>query len=346
MIILVDYMKILVTGGAGFIGSHFINHRLAVHPEDSIINLDNLTYAASLVNLEQVSNSPNYKFIKGDITDMSLVEDVIEGIDTVVHFAAETHVDRSILDPWPFIQSNLVGTYTLLEAAKKYKINRFHHISTDEVFGTLDLGDESKFSEKTLYNPRSPYSATKAGSDHLVRAYFHTYGLPVTISNCSNNFGPAMYPEKLVPLAIINALEHKNIPIHGDGKNERDWLFVEDHISAIELILEKGAIGETYLIGGLRNGISNLGIVKKILSLLGESEDLIKFVPDRLGNDRKYDIDWSKINKELGWEPKHDLDDALKITVDWYKKNQAWWKKIKEGEFKEYYEKQFGKLEL
>lgn len=338
-------MNLLVTGGAGFIGSHFINHRLIKHTEDSIINLDNLTYAASLVNLVQVVDSPRYKFIKGDVSDMALVEEVMDGIDTVVHFAAETHVDRSITDPWPFVQSNVVGTYTMLEVAKRHKVKRFHHISTDEVFGTLDLKNNRKFNEKTLYNPRSPYSATKAGSDHLVRAYFYTYGLPITISNCSNNFGPGMYPEKLIPLAIINAFEHKKIPIHGDGKNERDWLFVEDHISAIELILEKGKIGETYLVGGLRNGISNLDIVKKILFLAGEGEDLIKFVPDRLGNDRKYDIDWSKINKELGWEPKHDLDEALKITVDWYKKNEAWWKKIKLGEFKEYYEKQFGNLD-
>src|SRR3989344_3277459 len=337
-------MKLLVTGGAGFIGSHFINHWLSSHPDDSITNLDNLTYAASLANLQQVQDSPRYKFIKGDISDMSLVEEVIEGVEIVVHFAAETHVDRSILDPWPFVQSNLVGTYTLLEVARRENIKRFHHISTDEVFGTLDLNDKNKFNENTLYNPRSPYSATKAGSDHLVRAYYYTYGLPITISNCSNNFGPAMYPEKLIPLAITNALEHKKIPIHGDGKNERDWLFVNDHVSAIDLILQKGKIGETYLVGGLKNGISNLDIVKKILVLVGESEDLIKLVPDRLGNDRRYDIDWSKIKNELGWEPKHDLDEALKITVEWYKKNESWWKKIKSGEFKEYYEKQFGSL--
>ncbi|OGH11664.1 MAG: dTDP-glucose 4,6-dehydratase [Candidatus Levybacteria bacterium RIFCSPLOWO2_01_FULL_36_13] len=338
-------MKLLVTGGAGFIGSHFINHWLSSHPDDSITNLDNLTYAASLANLQQVQDSPRYKFIKGDISDMSLVEEVIEGVEIVVHFAAETHVDRSILDPWPFVQSNLVGTYTLLEVARRENIKRFHHISTDEVFGTLDLNDKNKFNENTLYNPRSPYSATKAGSDHLVRAYYYTYGLPITISNCSNNFGPAMYPEKLIPLAITNALEHKKIPIHGDGKNERDWLFVNDHVSAIDLILQKGKIGETYLVGGLRNGISNLDIVKKILVLVGESEDLIKLVPDRLGNDRRYDIDWSKIKNELGWEPKHDLDEALKITVEWYKKNESWWKKIKSGEFKDYYKKQFGNLD-
>ncbi|OGH03104.1 MAG: dTDP-glucose 4,6-dehydratase [Candidatus Levybacteria bacterium RIFCSPHIGHO2_01_FULL_37_17] len=339
-------MKLLVTGGAGFIGSHFINHRLANHSQDSIINLDNLTYAASLVNLQQVMESPRYKFIKGDISSMALIEEVMQGVDVVVHFAAETHVDRSILDPWPFIQSNIVGTYTLLEVAKKMKVKRFHHISTDEVFGSLELQSNEKFNENTLYSPRSPYSATKAGSDHLVRAYYHTYGLPVTISNCSNNFGPAMYPEKLIPLAITSALENKKIPIHGDGKNERDWLFVEDHISAIELILEEGKIGETYLVGGLKNGVSNVDIVKKILKILKKDEDLIKFVDDRPGNDRKYDIDWSKINKQLGWEPKYNLDKALELTIEWYKKNVDWWKKIKEGEFKEYYEKQFGKSDL
>ena len=337
-------MKLLVTGGAGFIGSHFINYWIKNHPEDNIVNLDNLTYAGSLVNLSQVIDSPKYEFVKGDISDMPLVEKIMQGVDTVVHFAAETHVDRSIMDPWPFIQSNLVGTYTLLEVAKKSKIKHFHAISTDEVFGTLELDKEHKFDEETKYNPRSPYSATKAGSDHLVRAYFYTYNLPITISNCSNNFGPAMYPEKLIPLAITNALEKKKIPIHGDGKNERDWLFVEDHISAIELILQKGKIGETYLVGGLKSGMSNIDTVKKILSIMGENEDLIQMVADRPGNDRKYDIDWSKINRELGWEPKHNFEDGLKITIDWYRQNQDWWKKIKSGEFKDYYAKQFGNL--
>jgi len=273
---------------------------------------------------------------------MGLVEKVMEGADIVVHFAAETHVDRSIMDPWPFIQSNFVGTYTLLEVAKKYGVQRFHHISTDEVFGTLELDKTAKFNESTRYDPRSPYSATKAGSDHLVRAYYHTYGVPVTISNCSNNFGPAMYPEKLIPLAITNALEHKKIPIHGDGLNVRDWLFVEDHVRAIELILEKGKIGETYLVGGLEKGMSNIETVRLILQLMGEDEGLIQFVKDRLGNDRKYDIDWSKIHRELGWSPKFSIEEALKISIDWYKENQDWWRKIKAGEFQDYYDKQFG----
>lgn len=337
-------MRLLVTGGAGFIGSHFVKHWLA-HHDDVVINVDKLTYAGSLENLKDHENNPRYQFVQGDISDMSLVEKVMQDVDVVVHFAAETHVDRSIMDPWPFIQSNIVGTYTLLEVAKKYNIKRFHHISTDEVFGTLEIGDENKFDENTRYNPRSPYSASKASSDHLVRAYYHTYDLPITISNCSNNFGPAMYPEKLIPLAITNILEHKKVPIHGDGRNERDWLFVDDHVSAIETILKKGTIGETYLIGGLKSSMSNIELVKKIVSLMGESEDLIQLVPDRAGNDRKYDIDWGKINRELGWEPKHNLDEALRITIDWYRKNEAWWKNIKEGEFKTYYTQQFGNLD-
>lgn len=335
-------MRLLVTGGAGFIGSHFVNYWINHHPEDDVINIDKLTYAGNLENLKGVINNPHYQFVKGDISDMALIEKVMQGVDTVVHFAAETHVDRSIMDPWPFIQSNLVGTYTLLEIAKKYNVKRFHHISTDEVFGTLDLDDTKKFDEETKYNPRSPYSATKAGSDHLVRAYYHTYGLPITISNCSNNFGPAMYPEKLIPLAITNVIEGKKIPVHGDGKNERDWLYVEDHISAIELILEKGKIGQTYLVGGMKSGMSNLDTVKKIIELMGADESLIQLVPDRAGNDRKYDIDWSKIHDELGWEPKYNFEEALKKTIDWYRQNEEWWKKIKSGEFQEYYLKQFG----
>lgn len=335
-------MKLLVTGGAGFIGSHFINYWMLHHPEDYIVNVDKLTYAGSIENLKNVQANSHYSFFRGDVSDMPFIEERMEGVDIVVHFAAETHVDRSIMDPWPFIQSNFVGTYTLLEVAKKNKVKRFHHISTDEVFGTLSLDGSQKFDEETKYDPRSPYSATKAGSDHLVRAYYYTYGLPVTISNCSNNFGPAMYPEKLIPLAITNAIEHKKIPIHGDGKNERDWLFVEDHVNAIELILDKGKIGETYLVGGLNKGLSNLDTVRKILSLMGESEDLIQMVKDRPGNDRKYDINWQKIHRELGWSPKFSFDESLKITIDWYRNNQDWWRKIKAGEFQDYYDKQFG----
>jgi dTDP-glucose 4,6-dehydratase len=326
-------MKILVTGGAGFIGSHFILYWMKNHPQDKIINIDKLTYAGNIANLLGVQENPNYSFICGDICNAEVVDEAMKGVDIVVHFAAETHVDRSIMDPLPFIHSNVVGTYVLLEAAKKYKIKRFHHISTDEVFGSLDLDDKSQFNEETKYEPSSPYSATKAGSDHLVRAYHHTYGLPITISNCSNNFGPAMYPEKLIPIAITNLLEGKKVPLHGDGKNIRDWLYVEDHIRAIELILDKGKIGETYLVGGMHKGISNLEVVKRILKLMGKSEDCIRLVKDRQGNDRKYDVDWTKINKELGWKPLHNFDEWLEKTIKWYKENREWWEKIKEEDY-------------
>lgn len=321
-------MKILVTGGAGFIGSHFIVYWMKNHPDDKIINIDKLTYAANIVNLTGVQENPNYTFVCGDICDTKIVDEVMEGVDIVVHFAAETHVDRSIMNPLPFINSNFVGTYVLLEAAKKHNIQRFHHISTDEVFGELELEQDAQFSETTPYNPSSPYSATKAAADHLVRAYHHTYELPITISNCSNNFGPAMYPEKLIPIAITNLLMDKKVPLHGDGKNIRDWLYVEDHVRAIELILNKGKIGETYLIGGMHKGISNYDVVKRILKILGMSDDYIKFVKDRPGNDRRYDVNWSKIHQELGWAPLHSIDEWLEKTVEWYKENRDWWENI------------------
>lgn len=324
-------MKLLVTGGAGFIGSNFILYWLKKYPDDQIINLDKLTYAGNLENLKSVEKNPNYKFVKGDICDSQLVYTLIknEKIDTIVHFAAETHVDRSIVNPAPFIKTNIEGTYTLLEAALKNKIKRFHHISTDEVFGALPLGKKEKFNEKTPYNPRSPYSASKAASDHLVRAYYFTYNLPVTISNCSNNFGPYQFPEKLIPLAITNIIDGKKVPVYGDGLYVRDWLYVEDHCEAIDLILHKGKIGETYFVGGLTEDISNLEVVKKILKIMGKDESYIEFVADRPGHDRRYAIDWSKINKELGWQPKHNFDIALEKTIKWYIENENWWKKLK-----------------
>jgi dTDP-glucose 4,6-dehydratase len=328
-------MKLLVTGGAGFIGSHFILYWMQNHPEDKIVNIDKLTYAANIVNLEGVQENPNYSFECADICNADAVNEAMKGVDTVVHFAAETHVDRSIMDPLPFIHSNVVGTYTVLEAARKHNIRHFHHVSTDEVFGSLDLDDPAQFTEETRYEPSSPYSASKAGSDHLVRAYQHTYGLPVTISNCSNNYGPAMYPEKLIPIAITNLLEGKKVPLHGDGKNVRDWLYVEDHVRAIEAILKKGKIGETYLVGGMNKGISNYDVVKQILKIMGKTDDDIKFVKDRPGNDRKYDIDWSKIHKELGWEPLHDLDVWLEKTIRWYEENRSWWEKIKAEDYQD-----------
>lgn len=321
-------MKILVTGGAGFIGSNFILYWLKNYPGDRIVNLDRLTYAGNLRNLRAVENNANYEFIKGDICDPKIVNDAIEGADLVVHFAAESHVDRSIEKPSDFVMTNVVGTQVLLDASLKNK-TRFHHISTDEVFGALELDSRVKFNENTPYDPRSPYSATKAASDHLVRSYFHTYGLPITITNCSNNFGPFQHPEKLIPLSITNALEGKKIPIYGDGLYVRDWLYVEDHCRAIDLVLKKGRGGETYCVGGTTSEINNLEVAKKILEILGKDEDEISFVKDRPGHDRKYAVDFSKIERELGWKPMAPFDEWLSETVHWYQTNEDWWKKLK-----------------
>lgn len=322
-------MKILVTGGAGFIGSNFILYWIKHYPDDQIVNLDKLTYAGNLDNLKLIENNKNYTFIKGDICDPDTVQKAMQGVDTVVHFAAESHVDRSIMEPAPFVLTNILGTQVLLAAALKNNIKRFHHVSTDEVYGSLELDSKEKFSEETKYNPRSPYAASKAGSDHLVRAYFTTYGLPITISNCSNNFGPYQYPEKLISLTITNIFEGKKVPVYGDGLNVRDWLYVDDHLRAIELILQKGKIGETYCVGGLTEDVNNLEAVKKILEILGKGEDQIEFVSDRLGHDRKYAMDWTKIKNELGWKPLHNFDEYLESTVKWYKDNELWWKKLK-----------------
>jgi dTDP-glucose 4,6-dehydratase len=336
-------MKLLVTGGAGFIGSNFILYWLKKYPEDFIVNLDKLTYAGNLENLTSVQDSPNYKFIQGDICDPKVANEAMQGIDTVVHFAAESHVDRSITEPSSFVRTNVLGTQVLLEAALGNKVKRFHHISTDEVYGSLNLDDKNIFNERTVYNPRSPYSASKAGSDHLVKAYFYTYGLPITISNCSNNFGPYQFPEKLIALAITNLLEDKNIPVYGDGLYVRDWLYVEDHCRAIDLILQKGKLGETYCVGGLTEDLSNLAILKKIIKLLGKTEDSLEYVKDRPGHDRRYALDWSKIKRELGWQPLHNFDEWLEKTVKWYQENDSWWKNVKNGEYKEYYQKQYSK---
>ena len=322
-------MKLLVTGGAGFIGSNFIHYWIKNHPDDFIVNFDKLTYAGNLANLKHVENNSHYSFRKGDIVDSQAVDEVMIGADVVVHFAAESHVDRSIADASPFVMTNVVGTQVLLEAAVKHNIKRFHHISTDEVFGALELGSEKKFTVDSPYNPHSPYSASKAGSDHLVRAYFDTYKLPITISNCSNNFGPYHHPEKLIPLAITNLIEGKKVPIYGDGKYVRDWLYVEDHCRAIDMILTNGKVGETYLVGGQTKDISNLEVIHKILNLMHEGEDKIEYVTDRPGHDRRYAIDWSKTNEQIGWEPQHDFDSALEKTIEWYKQNQDWWKPLK-----------------
>jgi len=322
----------IVTGGAGFIGSNFIHYIFKKYPDYKIVNLDKLTYAGNLENLKDIENNPNYKFVKGDICDADLVNDLVKECDAIVHFAAESHVDRSILDSGEFVRANVLGTQILLEAARMNN-KRFHHVSTDEVFGSLELEGDKKFNENTPYNPHSPYSASKAGSDHLVRAYFDTYGLPITISNCSNNYGPCQFPEKVIPFFITNLMEGKKVPLYGDGLNVRDWIHVEDHCGAVDAVLHKGKIGETYLAGGNAE-ISNKELTRKILELMGKGEEMIEYVKDRPGHDRRYAIDFSKIKKELGWEPKYNFEDGLKQTIEWYKNNEDWWKRVKSGEYK------------
>ncbi len=334
-------MKLLVTGGAGFIGSNFILYWMKNHPDDAVVNLDKLTYAGNLENLKNVEENPKYSFVQGDICDASVVNNAMQGVDTVVHFAAESHVDRSIIEPASFVMTNVVGTQVLLDAALKNNVKKFHHVSTDEVFGALPLDPLIKFDEKTPYDPHSPYSASKAASDHLVRSYYDTFGLPITISNCSNNFGPYQFPEKVIPLAITNLLENKKIPVYGDGLYVRDWLYVEDHCRAIDLVLQNGKLGETYCIGGLTADINNLEVIKKILGILGKSGDMIEFVKDRPGHDRRYAINWSKIKIELEWQPLHTFDEWLEKTVVWYQENKTWWQEIRSGAYKEYYEKQY-----
>ncbi len=321
-------MKILVTGGAGFIGSNFINYWLNKYPHDQIINLDKLTYAGNLENLNAVKDNPNYSFIQGDIADIKLLDSILPGVSLVIHFAAESHVDRSIIGPAIFIQTNVLGTQVLLDACLKHKIGHFHHVSTDEVFGALSLDSEVKFSEITPYNPRSPYSASKAASDHLVRSYGITFGLKYTITNCSNNFGPYQYPEKFLPLMITNLLQDKKVPVYGDGLYVRDWLYVEDHCQAIDLVVHSGKIGETYCIGGMTEDINNLQITKKVLAIMGKDESYIQFVEDRPGHDRRYAVDWTKAKNELGYKPVYDFDNYLVKTVNWYRENEKWWRKL------------------
>lgn len=332
-------MKLLITGGAGFIGSNFIHYILKKYPDCKIVNLDLLTYAGNLENLKDLETNKNYKFVKGDIADNNLVNNLVENVDIIINFAAESHVDRSIIDPQNFVRTNIIGTYTLLEAARNNSNKRFHHISTDEVFGSLGPKD-APFNENTPYDPRSPYSASKAASDHMVRTYWYTYGLPITISNCSNNYGPYQFPEKLIPLFITNLLEGKKVPLYGDGMNIRDWLYVEDHCEAIDLIIHKGKIGETYCVGG-NSEKTNKEITYKILELMGKDESSIEFVRDRPGHDRRYAIDFSKIKTELSWEPKMTFGEGLKKTIKWYKNNEEWWKKIKSGKYLEYYQRQY-----
>ncbi|MEI8067434.1 MAG: dTDP-glucose 4,6-dehydratase [Candidatus Shapirobacteria bacterium] len=329
-------MKILITGGLGFIGSNFIRYWLKKHPNDEIVNLDSVTYAANFKSMIEVESNLNYSFVRGDICDEKLVDQIMsKGIDMVVHFAAESHVDRSIDDPSLFVRTNVLGTYVLLNAATKYNIKRFHHISTDEVFGSIEFGSNKQFKETTPYDPSSPYSASKASSDHLVRSFYKTFGLPVTISNCSNNYGPFQHPEKMIPRSITNILNGNKIKVYGKGLNFRDWLHVEDHCRAIEVILLKGKIGETYCIGGLKKGTSNIDLVKAMLGLMGKSESEIEYVADRPAHDN-YAVNWDKINKELGWEPIYDLDSGLEQTINWYTENKEWYEETKK-EAEEFY---------
>lgn len=320
---------LLVTGGAGFIGSNFVHYWLQRHPEDKVIVLDALTYAGTLTSLQDIANNPQYQFIKGNIRDGQVVAEVMNDVDIVVHFAAESHVDRSILEPGVFLETNVIGTQVLLDAALKAGVKRFHHISTDEVFGSLELDSDKKFTRESPYDPHSPYSASKAGSDHLVRAYGDTYGLPYTISNCSNNYGEYHFPEKLIPLAITNIIENKKVPVYGDGLNVRDWLYVQDHCSAIDAILSQGQVGQTYLVGGMVGDISNIDLVKTILRLMGKSEDQIEMVKDRPGHDRRYAIDWSETQRELSWQPSVTLEEGLKRTIEWYQTHHEWWIPLK-----------------
>lgn len=333
-------MKIMVTGGAGFIGSNFVNYMVNKYPQYKIVNVDKLTYAGNLENLKSVDNNPNYEFIKADITDRDTIYNIVEnGIDVIVNFAAESHVDRSITEPDVFVKTNIMGTQVLLDAAKKYNIKKYVQISTDEVYGTL--GPEGLFKETTPLAPNSPYSASKASADLLVRSYFETFGLPINITRCSNNYGPYHFPEKLIPLMIINSLKGNPLPIYGDGLNIRDWLFVEDHCQAIDLVIHQGRIGEVYNIGG-NNEKTNIEIVKKVLKELGLSESLITYVKDRPGHDRRYAIDATKLRTELGWEPKYNFEIGIVKTIQWYLDNKEWWNRILAGEYQFYYEKQYG----
>lgn len=325
-------MKYFVTGGAGFIGSNFIRYMLQKHEDCQIVNFDLLTYAGNLENLTDLESDERYEFIKGDICEYDQVKPAMEGCDMVVHFAAESHVDRSITGPGIFVRTNVIGTQVLLDVAKELQVKRFHHVSTDEVFGSLELGQETYFDESTPYSPHSPYSASKAGSDHLVRAYYDTYGLPITISNCTNNYGPYHFPEKAIPLFITNAMQDKPVPLYGSGKAIRDYLFVEDHCAAIDLILQKGRVGETYCVGGdsEKNGLEVSGT---ILDLLGKPESLKTFVEDRKGHDMRYAIDHGKITRELGWQPTVTFEEGIQKTIDWYRENEDWWKRIISKEY-------------
>ncbi len=340
-------MKILVTGGAGFIGCNFVQYEVKNHPEDEILNLDLLTYAGNLESLKPVEDAPNYRFVKGDIADREFIFRLFEEEkpDVVVNFAAESHVDRSITDPGIFVRTNVVGTTTLLDACRTYGIKRYHQVSTDEVYGDLPLDrPDLFFTEETPLHTSSPYSSAKASADLFVMAYHRTYGLPVTISRCSNNYGPYHFPEKLIPLMIANALNDKPLPVYGEGLNVRDWLYVEDHCRAIDLIIRNGRVGEVYNVGG-HNEMRNIDIVKLICRELGKPESLITHVADRKGHDMRYAIDPTKIHNELGWLPETKFTDGIKKTISWYLAHRDWWEEIISGEYQNYYEKMYSDRE-
>ena len=332
--------NVLVTGGAGFIGSNFINHLLEKRDDLKIINLDSLTYAGNLENLLQSEKHSNYEFVKGDITDRETVNSVFDKykIDNVIHLAAESHVDRSILGSEVFFNTNVMGTNVLLEAAKRFGVEKFVQVSTDEVYGSL--GATGKFSENTPIDPNSPYSSSKASGDMMALAFQRTYGLPVVVTRCSNNYGPFQFPEKLIPLIILNSLNDKKLPVYGDGMNIRDWIYVTDHNKAVELVWEKGNVGEVYNIGADQE-MTNIDIIKLILNYLNKSEDLIEYVKDRPGHDRRYAIDSSKIETELGWKPEYKFEEAIEKTIDWYLQNRSWWERIISGEYQDYYKLQY-----
>jgi dTDP-glucose 4,6-dehydratase len=334
-------MKLLITGGAGFIGSNFVRYMVNKYPNYQFVNLDLLTYAGNLENLKDIESAPNYKFVRGDIADREFIDGLFqeEKFDYVINFAAESHVDRSITDPGIFVQTNIQGTLALLDAAKTIGVKKYLQVSTDEVYGTL--GETGYFTEETPLAANSPYSASKAGADLLVRAYNETFGLPVNITRCSNNYGPFHFPEKLIPLMIINALNNKELPVYGDGLNVRDWLHVEDHCQAIDLVLHNGRDGEVYNVGG-NNERTNIDIVKTILKQLDKPESLIKFVKDRPGHDRRYAIDATKLRTELGWKPKYTFDTGIEQTIKWYLENKEWWDNIISGEYQDYFKSQYG----